>query len=190
MRRRSGGVGWNTSVEPARLTNAVRMSDCLIMTTTLPFADMFPCGTDHGEIRACTEPGSKDALPLTVAQNVVRYKGCGFALVADGCHAAFGNARYRSRPISVRDSRPSFSATRQRRIKYATSRARKCFAFEIPRPIRRMVTSSCRLSGALRPRSMACPKLMFGGKLGRKSAASHRSVRIRTVAFPLSPVVA
>jgi hypothetical protein len=39
MRRRCGGVGWNTSVEPARLTNAVRMSDCLIMTTTLPFAD-------------------------------------------------------------------------------------------------------------------------------------------------------
>jgi hypothetical protein len=39
-----------------------------------------------------------------------------------------GNARYRSRPISVRDSRPSFSAIRQRRIKYATSRASKCFA--------------------------------------------------------------
>jgi hypothetical protein len=28
-----------------------------------------------------------DALPLTAAQNVVRYQGCGFALVADGCHA-------------------------------------------------------------------------------------------------------
>src|SRR5260370_42606860 len=59
MRRRCGGVGWNTSVEPVRLTNAVRMSDCLIMTATLPFADMFPCGTDHSEIRACTEPGSR-----------------------------------------------------------------------------------------------------------------------------------
>ena len=57
--RDSGGVGWNTSVEPARLTKAVRMSDCLIMTTTLPFADMSPCGTDHSEVRACTEPGSK-----------------------------------------------------------------------------------------------------------------------------------
>jgi hypothetical protein len=30
---------------------------------------------------------AKDALPLTAAQNVVRYQGCGFALVADGCHA-------------------------------------------------------------------------------------------------------
>src|SRR5580704_7639430 len=100
---------------------------------------------------------AKDALPLTAAQNAVRYQGCGFALVGDRCHAwAFGNARYRSRPISVRDSRPSFSATRQRRIKYATSRASKCFASEILRPIRRKVTSSCGLSSALRSRSMAC----------------------------------
>ena len=30
------------------------------------------------------------------------------------------------------------------------------------------------------------PKLMFGGKLGRKSVASHRPVRIRTVALPAS----
>jgi hypothetical protein len=31
------------------------------------------------------------------------------------------------------------------------------------------------------------PKLMFGGKLGRKPAASHRSVRLRTVGLPASP---
>jgi hypothetical protein len=29
----------------------------------------------------------KDALPLTAAQNVVCYQGCGFAFVSDGCHA-------------------------------------------------------------------------------------------------------
>ena len=40
MRRRCDGVGWNTSAEPARLTNAVRMSDCLIMT-------------DHSTFRRC-----------------------------------------------------------------------------------------------------------------------------------------
>jgi hypothetical protein len=30
---------------------------------------------------------AKDALLLTAAQNVVRYQGCSFALIGDGCHA-------------------------------------------------------------------------------------------------------
>ena len=30
---------------------------------------------------------AKDPLPRTAAQNVVRYHGCGFALIGDGCHA-------------------------------------------------------------------------------------------------------
>jgi hypothetical protein len=34
------------------------------------------------------------------------------------------------------------------------------------------------------------PKLMFGGKLGRKSVASHALSAFGRFAFPLSPVVA
>jgi hypothetical protein len=65
-------------------------------------------------------------------------------------------------------------------------RAGKSSAFEMPRATRRKLTSSCGLSGALRPRSMGLPLSSSPQvrNLVRKSAASHRSVRIRTVGLP------